>query len=252
MGSTKIEWCEGSLFHSRKLYTSIKHRQWVKPFLVKPIEYISVFLRAIAGYTTRDNVARCSLSPLDNRDDMIPGSSYASAIYTQAARIFRQNLLSFWGDASDTPPMFISMALSLFPIFCIGSIASSGISILAGLATCSPYLVYREPLLTTTAPNQSLLPHFPSGSLAWFCGVVPITVIALCSKAVATRPVCGKFFGSLPSLTFPAPLQALGQLSLVAFKRQAKSACSYFHNAYLTSHYLLVFLSPLYSTSERS
>jgi len=233
---TKIEWTEESLFHGRKFYAFVKHRNRFQPFFINPIKYIFVFLRTITRYTARHYVSRCCFSFLGYGNNVVPGSSYISTIHTQSFRIFKQNFTSLWGNTLDSTAMFIPVILSFLSVSCIGSIASTGIDVATRAAAGISNLGNWKPQFAFTTPRKTFIPLFAALSQAWLGTAWTSTFTTFSRQSIPPRRITGKERFAFPLLARPAPLKPFANVGLVFVKGQTQTLCRYFEYTNPTAH----------------
>jgi hypothetical protein len=222
MGNTKIEWAEKGLSIKTaqgQAHPFVKLLRRLLPCLVKPSYNIFGSFGTIATYTSGDYVSWCCISPLTNRENMIPRSGWFTTIGAFAIEFLHQYILGFRGQWTNIPSATFRMLFPLLAVALIVSISLARIFCVVFFTLSAPNLSRRKPLFTTTAPSEtlfSLMSPFVQGWARKCLGA--LTTAASCIEPVTTGGIFVEFKAALPAGTLVAPFKARFGLGDVLFK----------------------------------
>ncbi len=246
MGNSRIEWTEKTLPIKTGMFKDHpinKPGVRVKAFILKPVNYISIFFRAVTGFATRDNITWRSVASFYNRGNMIPCFCRGMAISTGVVKLVKQNILTLnwkfhnvsFAACGVLIPFFTIIDVRIIPIaFVLGTVF---------LALPLSDLINREPVKASGTPRKPNFLFQSPFTLAWAAGFPGIvTGSAFCGKIITTMRIFVKLFNGFPSTTAIAPFKPRAfEFQIFRIRNPYPISCDFIHTN-LTTHYIKTFL----------
>lgn len=196
--NSTIEWTESTFEQNFK--TAFQFVGNSQTFGFNPFKHIFIFLRRIAGRTSRNNVLNFGMTALRNRNYMIESRSSVVAVSAFSVKFFQNIHLSFRRYRLTPAFAAVSVLSSFAAVFLARRIPDSGIFGFVRFAqTVFNYKFRFRPFPTFTTPTQTFLKHQPSFTNAdsvcfWF--IVASSTFAF--QIVKTRKVFSEEMNGFP------------------------------------------------------
>lgn len=239
MAPTRIEWANAPELepHFSQAHAIMQGRLELSPGLIYPLDYVGdMFLRAIARFARRHDIARSCSAAKGNRHDVIPSLCRRVTVRALSIKFIKKNLTSFRGNWLNASPVMSGSLPAALPEFYVSCITSPIISVLARPTHSLSDEMNRKPSATSTTPCLPNGPHLSTLRLCW-ASRSPFSVTRPASRRESIVPcaICVKCRSGLPLFASSAPLQAGRKARKVLIHRQSEALCRHLQYAILAA-----------------